>query len=86
MAIKGPKKFSPEELKKLQEMQNKITDLSFQFGRIQISKLNLEKQEEILKNMLVTLNKEVADMAKKLTDKYGKGNLDLETGEFIPID
>ena len=86
MAIKGPKKFSPEELKKLQEMQNKITDLSFQFGRIQISKLNLEKQEEILKNMLVTLNKEEADMAKKLTDKYGKGNLDLETGEFIPID
>ena len=86
MAVKGPKKFSPEELKKLQEMQNKITDLSFQFGRIQISKLNLEKQEEILKNMLVTLNKEEADMAKKLTDKYGKGNLDLETGEFIPID
>ena len=86
MAIKGPKKFSPEELKKLQEMQNKITDLSFQFGRIQISKLNLEKQEEILKNMLVTLNKEEADMAKKLTDKYGKCNLDLETGEFIPID
>ena len=86
MAIKGPKKFSPEELKKLQEMQNKITDLSFQFGRIQISKLNLEKQEEILKNMLVTLNKEEADMAKKLTDKYGKGNLDLETGEFIPTE
>ena len=86
MAVKGPKKFSPEELKKLQEMQNKIADLSFQFGRIQISKLNLEKQEEILKNMLVTLNKEEADMAKKLTDKYGKGNLDLETGEFIPID
>ena len=45
MAVKGPKKFSPEELKKLQEMQNKIADLSFQFGRIQISKLNLEKQE-----------------------------------------
>ena len=86
MAIKGPKKFSPEELKKLQEMQNKITDLSFQFGRIQISKLNLEKQEEILKNMLVTLNKEEADMAKNLTDKYGKGNLDLETGEFIPAE
>ena len=36
--------------------------------------------------MLVTLNKEEADMAKNLTDKYGKGNLDLETGEFIPID
>ena len=49
-------------------------------------KIKKGKQEEILKNMLVTLNKEEADMAKNLTDKYGKGNLDLETGEFIPID
>ena len=86
MAIKGPKKFTPEELQELQEMQNKLQALSFQFGRLQMSKIKLEEQDEILKNRLTSLNKEEAKMAQKLTDKYGKGNLDLETGEFIPVD
>ena len=84
MAIKGPKKFTKEELQELQTMQNKVQELTFQFGRLQMSKLNLKKSEEILKNKLDSLNKEEKDIAKKLTEKYGKGNLDLETGEFIP--
>ena len=86
MAIKGPKKFTKEELQELQTMQNKVQELTFQFGRLQMSKLNLKKSEEILKNKLDSLNKEEKDIAKKLTEKYGKGNLDLETGEFIPVD
>ena len=86
MAIKGPKKFTPEELQELQEMQTKLQELTFQLGRLHLTKINLKKQEELLENRLTTLNKEEADMAKNLTDKYGKGNLDLETGEFVPID
>ena len=85
MAIKGPKKFTPEELKDIQTLQNKINALSFQFGQLQISKIKLQDQEDFLKTQLSSLDKEESDMAKKLTDKYGKGNLDLETGEFIPI-
>ena len=85
MAVKGPKKFTPEELQELQEIQTQISDLSFQFGRLQISKINLKRREAYLENKLNDLNKLESDMAKKLTDKYGKGNLDLETGEFIPI-
>ena len=86
MAIKGPKKFTPEELKDIQTLQNKINALSFQFGQLQISKIKLQDQEDFLKTQLSSLDKEESDMAKKLTDKYGKGNLDLETGEFIPTE
>ena len=43
MAIKGPKKFTKEELQELQTMQNKVQELTFQFGRLQMSKLNLKK-------------------------------------------
>ena len=86
MAIRGPKKFTTEELQKMKTLQENLNSLSFQLGRLQISKIKLQEQEDYLKNQLSSLNKEEANMAQKLTDKYGKGNLDLETGEFIPID
>ena len=86
MAIKGPKKFTKEELQELEEIRVKLSDLSFQLGRLQISKINLKKRESYLENELNNLNKVESDLAKKLTDKYGKGNLDLETGEFIPVE
>jgi hypothetical protein len=86
MAIRGPKKFTTEELQDLKTLQENLNSLSFQFGQLQISKIKLQDQEDYLKNQLLSLNKEEAKMAQKLTDKYGKGNLDLETGEFIPVD
>ena len=86
MAIRGPKKFTPEEIKQLQDLQEKLNTLSFQFGQVQISKIKIQNQEDYLKNQLTSLTTEENEVAKKLTDKYGKGNLDLETGEFIPVD
>ena len=86
MAIKGPKKFTTEELQELKTLQENLNTLSFQLGQSQISKIKLQEQEDYLKNQFSTLSKEESNMAQKLTDKYGKGNLDLETGEFIPVD
>tara|TARA_Y100001973_G_scaffold104075_1_gene172942 strand:+ start:1104 stop:1364 length:261 start_codon:yes stop_codon:yes gene_type:complete len=86
MAIRGPKKFTPEELQELKKLQENLNNLSYQFGQLKINKIKLQDQEDYLKNQLSSLSKEETEVAKKLTDKYGKGNLDLETGEFIPID
>ena len=86
MAIRGPKKFTPEEIQELQNIQENLNSLSFQFGQLQISKIKLQEQENYLKVQLDSLSKKESELAKKLTDKYGKGNLDLETGEFIPVD
>ena len=86
MAIRGPKKFTPEELQDLQNIQENLNSLSFQFWQLQISKIKLQEQENYLKSQLGSLSKKEIDIAKKLTDKYGKGNLDLETGEFIPVE
>ena len=86
MAIKGPKKFTTDELKELQELQDKINALTYQFGPLQISKVKWQEQEDFLKTQLNSLNQEESKVAKKLTDKYGKGSLNTETGEFIPVD
>jgi hypothetical protein len=84
MAVKGPKKFTTEELQQLQDLQNKINQVQMQFGQLQMAKIKLQDQENYLKENLSKLNQEEATIAKTLTDKYGKGSLDIETGEFIP--
>ena len=86
MAVKGPKKFTAEELQKIQDHQGKLNKIQVQFGALTMSKIRLENQETYLKEQLILLNKEEANIAKDLTDKYGKGSLDIETGEFIPAE
>ena len=86
MAVKGPKKFTSEELKKIQDHQDKLNRIQIQFGQLTMTKIRLENQENYLKEQLTLLNKEEANIAKDLTDKYGKGSLDIETGEFIPAE
>ena len=85
MAVKGPKKFTSEELKRIQDHQDKLNRIQVQFGQLAMTKIRLENQENYLKEQLTLLNKEEANIAKDLTDKYGKGSLDIETGKFTPI-
>jgi len=43
-----------------------------------------EQKEELFKNFK-ELQKEQNTTAKELEKKYGSGNIDLKTGEIIPI-
>ena len=82
---KTPQSFSEKELNEIKNLRNKIDQLSFQFGQIYIQKSKIEEQENTLKNELKSFDKKEAELAKKLTDKYGKGSIDLETGTFTPL-
>tara|TARA_B100000073_G_C23256374_1_gene380533 strand:- start:162 stop:422 length:261 start_codon:yes stop_codon:yes gene_type:complete len=82
MAVKKSTKVTSEELSNLQKLQNQFNELTFQFGQLYLSQNRLKEQENFLKTQLSELEKKEIEYAKNLTDKYGKGNLDLETGEF----
>ena len=85
--IKGEvKKFTQEELNTLKNFQLRLDQLVTQLGRVHLSKIKLNEQEELLKNEIKTLEKEEQELAKTLSDKYGKGSLDIETGNFTPIE
>ena len=86
MAVKTPQKFSPEELKQLKELQTKMDNIIIRFGQISINKQALESQEEQAKNSLSELKTQETEIAKSLSNKYGKGTLDIESGEFTPED
>ena len=81
---KSAVKFEEEELKQLSTLQSKTNQVVTAFGQLKISELRLEKQLEVLKNELDSLRKEETDLANTLTQKYGKGTLNAETGEFTP--
>ena len=73
-----------QDIDKIKKLQENLTSIGTQFGQIKIAKMKLEDQEIVLKKQLDLLTKEENSITKAFTDKYGKGSLDVETGEFIP--
>ena len=86
MAVKQSVKFTEDELKSLKSLQNQSQVATLQFGQLYLNKLRLEEQETTLKNQLKQLEQEEAKAAQTLTEKYGKGTIDIESGEFTPTE
>ena len=79
-------KFTKEELDSLRSFQSRMEQVITQLGRVHLSKIKLNEQENMLKDEIKKIEKEEQELAKTLSDKYGKGSLDIETGNFTPIE
>ena len=77
-------KFTKEEIDNLRNFQARMDQVLLQLGRIHLSKNKLNEQEDILKSEIKKLETEEVELARSLSEKYGKGSLDIETGTFIP--
>ena len=91
MGSDEPTKFTEDELKSLQELQNTYASISTQFGQVKVSRINLERQlnsldeaEDNLTTDWETNRQTENDLVKTLNDKYGAGTLNPATGEFTP--
>ena len=85
--IKGEiKQFTPEELNNLKSFQTRLDQVLSQLGRIQLSKIKLDEQENLIKDEIKKIETEEQELAKALSDKYGRGSLDIETGAFTPVE
>jgi len=79
------KVLTQEELNALREIDNKQSNLIIQLGQIEYQIALLENQKVNLKNSILQVEKENTDLGKILTEKYGNGNINLETGEITTI-
>ena len=84
------KKFSDEELKSIKEIQNKYIQIQMNLGKISIAKVRIESQfknllsqEEELKNAFIDTQDQEKNFVDSVTEKYGEGVLNAETGEFV---
>lgn len=77
-------KLTPEEVAKLQEIQQKNAAIVSELGNLEITKLQMENRRANAIEFLNSLREEEQTFGKELSDKYGNGSIDLENGEFIP--
>jgi len=83
---KEGKKFTEEELKKIQEIKKAYNDLTIKLGQLQMEKNHLNEQSNRLDEEYKLLRKDEVGYVRQLSEKYGVGQLDLETGVFIPAE
>ena len=76
-------KLTEEELKVLREYQSTQNKITFDLGQVDIQKAFLEGQRSSILDGLADLQEKTNKTAKELQEKYGEGNIDLESGEFI---
>ena len=91
MAKKDEIKFTEKELQTLNDLQVKYNTITNQFGQLAIAKLNLEKQTEVVNDQEFKLQEELNQAREEeqgilndITEKYGPGQLDPQSGVFTP--
>ena len=77
-------KFSDDELKQITEIRTAYAEITNRFGQIQLTKYNIQKQEEQAELDFESIKVKEQEVLKGITEKYGPGSLDPNTGVFTP--
>lgn len=85
------KKITTEELERLKELRVKYDSVSYTLGQLRIEQELLNDQVVRLKEVetqLITdyrnLQADEKTIADEISNKYGQGQINIETGEFTP--
>lgn len=75
-----------EELNTIKEIQQTELNLVDQLGSIEYQLQTLRLQKDNLKQDIIALQIKSQEFGESLQQKYGDGNINIETGEFTKID
>ena len=73
------------EIKDVKKIKEDFQILVGQVGEVEVGIMNLKTRKKELEGELNNIQLEEIKIAKELGEKYGKGNISLETGEFTPL-
>jgi len=74
---------SKEEIKKLSSLQEQQNNFVIQLGQIEYQTHLLNQQKDTTKQQIKSFENDQIQLAKQLEEKYGKGTVNLESGEFV---
>lgn len=81
------KKFlTQEELKELQSIQESTQALVLELGEIELIKIQIENRYENAKKFLTEISSKETEFTASIFKKYGRSNLNPETGEITKLD
>jgi flagellar biosynthesis chaperone FliJ len=82
-------KLTAEELQQIKDLQSKYNQTIFEVGASEAQLIafqqgieRLQKAKEGLISDLSSIEQKETELVKSLQEKYGQGNIDLETGEI----
>jgi len=83
---------TPEELDSIKSLQSKYNQTIFEVGAAEaqliVFQQNIDKLQEAKKGLvsdLTTIEKKESELVASLQEKYGQGNINIETGEITTI-
>lgn len=77
-------KITEQEIEKVKGLRVKFDQLINTIGQVEVQLYNLQEQKKELQVSLLNIQQEEVSLAKELEEKYGKGTVSLDTGEFSP--
>jgi ribosome-binding ATPase YchF (GTP1/OBG family) len=75
-----------EELQLLKTIQDETQALVMELGEIELTIIHLENRKEKAKDFLKDLTNQEQEFTTSVFEKYGKVNIDPETGEITKLD
>lgn len=78
------KKLSKKELEQIEEIQNRMQAVRTELGQLALAEIDLKNRRINVENYLTETQDTEAKLVKDLEEKYGKGSIDIQNGEFIP--
>lgn len=79
------KVLTTEELQSLKSFQTTRSQIINDFGVIEFQIQELKSQKEMITKALSDLKIEENKVSQQLQEKYGEGNIDLNSGEFVSL-
>lgn len=77
-------KLTQEELQSIATLQQQNQAVIAELGQIELLRMNVEARRANAENFLAELRKSEEELSKSLTEAYGAGSIDLQSGEFVP--
>ena len=77
-------KLTQEELTTLQGLQQNGQAIIDELGQIELAKLTLGQRRTKAEQFLADLQKQEQEFIQNITNQYGVGTINAETGEFVP--
>jgi len=86
------KKLTQEEINSIKGLQSEYNKIVFELGSVESQLVFIKKQTELLETEkakivvdMDTISKKEKTLIDNLQEKYGAGNINIETGEITPF-
>ena len=84
--MEDPIKFTPEEIQEIQDLQQLYTTVVTQAGQVHLEEITLHERKGQVEANFGEVKRKEQEILSNLNTKYGEGSINLETGEFTPVD